>query len=79
MDNADTSTKTCKRFELMILTIRNLNNSLILSCEHENENSGIQDKITNVYSRLFIIVNTLLQVDDYNVPPLSSTERPSIE
>ena len=76
MDNTDTSTKTRKRFEFMISTIRNLNNSLILSCKHENENSGIQDKVTNVYSRLFIIVNTLLQGDDFNLPPLPSSEQP---
>ena len=76
MDNTDTSTKTRKLFEFMISTIRNLNNSLILSCKHENENSGIQDKVTNVYSRLFIIVNTLLQGDDFNLPPLPSSEQP---
>ena len=79
MDNTDTSTKTRERFEFMILTIRNLNNSLILNCEHENKNSGIQDKVTNFYSRLFIIVNTLLQGDDYNVPSLPNSEQPCEE
>ena len=79
MDTSDTCMKKSQQFNYMISIIRNLNNSLILSCEHEKENNGIQDKVTNVYSKLFIIVNTLLQGDDYSVPPLPNTEGQSDE
>ena len=79
MNNSNTCMRTSRQFDFMISIIRNLNNSLILSCEHEHENNGIQDKVTNVYSKLFIIVNTLLQGDDYSVPPLPNTEGQSDE
>ena len=79
MNNSNTCMGTGRQFDFMITIIRNLNNSLILSCEHENKNNGIQDKVTNVYSKLFIIVNTLLQGDDYSVPPLPNTEGQSDE
>ena len=74
MENSDNCMKKSQQFDFLISIIRNLNNSLILSCEQEHENNGIQDKVTNVYSKLFIIVNTLLQGDDYSVPLLPSTE-----
>ena len=62
MNNSNTCMRTGRQFDFMTSIIRNLNNSLILSCEHEHENNGIQDKVTNVYSKLFIIVNTLLMI-----------------
>ena len=58
----------------MIATNEYLNNTLILCCDHETDDIGILDRVTMVYTKLFVIMNTLLQGDVYDVPLLLKTD-----
>lgn len=57
------------REDFMNSTNDNINYALILSCEHTNQ-QGVIDKINSVYYHLFLIVTTLLNEEDFDVPPI---------
>ena len=58
----------------MIATNEYLNNALILCCGHETDDIGILDRVTMIFTKLLVIMNTLLQGDVYDVPSLPKND-----
>ena len=63
----------------MIATNEYLNNSLILCCGHETDDISILDRVTMVYTKLFLIISTHLEGEVYDVSPLPTIDEANNE
>ena len=62
------------RERFMKVTNDNLNSSLMLCCQFENDDIiGVIDKVSDVYYKLFIMLKGLLENETYDIPIIPPT------
>ena len=79
MDSIVSMDGAMNRYNFMIATNEYINNGLILCCGYESDEIGILDRVSMVYTKLFVIINTLLQHDVFDVPPLPTIDARNID
>ena len=79
MDSIVSMDGAMNRYNFMIATNEYINNALILCCGYESDEIGILDRVSMVYTKLFVIINTLLQHDVFDVPALPTIHARNID